>query len=243
MLHERYAAQGLSILLFPCNQFGGQEPGTAEEIAAFAGKWGPALDDQSWVLFKKGDVNGSGARPAFAWLKERLTSSLGDSIKWNFTKFLVARDGRAAKRYGPKTSPLSFDEDVRSLLAGTAIATPVDPVLLDIAKAMVDGVPRGAGVPEAYAGVEICDRTYHLKTYKACLLGCELVTWLVEHGYAPDRGAAVALGRQLGEAQLLRHVVGQHDFKDEGLFYHCNKQVLPMLPGQPLPPPPPSQEQ
>jgi len=76
VLHERYAAQGLSILLFPCNQFGGQEPGTAEEIAAFAGKWGPDLDDQSWVLFKKGDVNGSGARPAFALSTVPLVESL-----------------------------------------------------------------------------------------------------------------------------------------------------------------------
>lgn len=195
------------------------------------------------MLFEKGNVNGSDARAAFSWLKARLTSSLGDSVKWNFTKFLVARDGRAAMRYGPKTSPLAFEGDVKALLASEAIAGDVDPVLLEVAESVVDGVPKGKGILAAYGGVEIKDRSYHLKTYKDCLLGSELVSWLVEHEYAPDRGAALALGKRLGEAQLLRHVVGEHELKDEPLFYHFAKAPLPLLPGQPIPPPPPSQEE
>lgn len=113
-LHEELGgAGGLSILAFPCNQFGKQEPGTEEEIRRFAvEKYGVKFD-----LFGKVDVNGAKASPVFAFLKSRLSGLLGSSVKWNFTKFLVDRNGLPVKRYGPPTNPLAIRDDIIKLLA------------------------------------------------------------------------------------------------------------------------------
>jgi len=88
-LHQEYAEQGLVVLGFPCNQFGSQDPGSNEEIGAFCERnYGV-----SFPMFEKVDVNGDDAHPLFAWLREEKGGILGGAIKWNFTKFLVARDG------------------------------------------------------------------------------------------------------------------------------------------------------
>ena len=87
------------------------------------------------MLFAKGDVNGSRARPVFKFLKSRLPDSLGEAIKWNFTKFLVDRAGHAVMRYGPKTNPLSFEGDVRKALAGKAVIS-AESSLVALAAAM-----------------------------------------------------------------------------------------------------------
>ncbi|VDL91678.1 unnamed protein product [Schistocephalus solidus] len=100
-LYTTYADQGLRILAFPCNQFGSQEPGTNEQIKNFAvAKYHVTFD-----LFDKVDVNGPNAHPIFAYLQEALTGLLTNSIKWNFTKFLVDRHGRPHSRYSPTTDP------------------------------------------------------------------------------------------------------------------------------------------
>ena len=98
-LHTTYADDGFAVLGFPCNQFGGQEPGDAEEIGAFCEKnYGV-----TFPLFEKVDVNGDEAHPLFRWLREETSGLMGSAIKWNFTKFLVGRDGTVLKRYGSTT--------------------------------------------------------------------------------------------------------------------------------------------
>jgi len=110
-LDRQYRSRGLRILAFPCNQFGSQEPGTNAEIAAFAQKFGAEFD-----IFDKVNVNGNRALPAIAFLKNRLSGSFGSFIKWNFTKFLVDRNGVPVKRFGPKENPLSFEDEIVKLL-------------------------------------------------------------------------------------------------------------------------------
>ncbi|HOA93917.1 MAG TPA: glutathione peroxidase [Quisquiliibacterium sp.] len=116
-LYDRYRAQGLEILGFPCNQFGAQEPGGADEIGAFCERnYGVGFP-----MFGKIDVNGSDAHPLYAWLTAQAPGLLGsEAIKWNFTKFLVRRDGSVFKRYAPQTSPESLAADIESLLAEPA---------------------------------------------------------------------------------------------------------------------------
>ena len=101
-LYKDYAARGLVVLGFPCNQFGAQEPGSAAEITAFCEKnYGV-----SFPMFAKVEVNGPGAHPLWAWLRREKRGLLGTgAIKWNFTKFLVGRDGRVLARYAPRTRP------------------------------------------------------------------------------------------------------------------------------------------
>jgi glutathione peroxidase len=111
-LHETYADQGLVVLGFPCNQFGGQEPGDAEEIGAFCEKnYGV-----SFPMFAKVDVNGDNAHPLYQWLRSEKNGMLGDKIKWNFTKFLIGRDGRVLKRYGSTTKPEKISGDIEAAL-------------------------------------------------------------------------------------------------------------------------------
>lgn len=113
-LHRKYADQGFEVLGFPCNQFGSQEPGNAEEIANFCS----LKYDVTFPLFAKIEVNGSGADPLFKHLKRKAPGLLGlDSIKWNFTKFLVSRDGEHVKRYAPTTKPEELEKDIEKLLA------------------------------------------------------------------------------------------------------------------------------
>jgi glutathione peroxidase len=112
-LYRKYKDQGLVVLGFPCNQFGAQEPGSADEIGAFCEKnYGV-----SFPLFAKIDVNGSNAHPLFQLLKSEATGLLGtEGIKWNFTKFLVNREGKVHERFAPTTRPADLDHDIQALL-------------------------------------------------------------------------------------------------------------------------------
>src|SRR5882672_4942633 len=113
-LHKDFAGKGLRVLGFPCNQFGAQEPGGASEIGAFCQKnYGV-----SFQMFEKIEVNGSGAHPLYRWLTHSAPGILGiEAIKWNFTKFLIGRDGRIFKRYAPQTTPGAIEGDIESLLS------------------------------------------------------------------------------------------------------------------------------
>ena len=112
-LHSQYADQGLVVLGFPCNQFGSQDPGENEEIGAFCQKnYGV-----TFPMFEKVDVNGDEAHPLYKWLREEKTGLLGDQIKWNFTKFLIGRDGAVLKRYASTTKPESIVSDIEQALA------------------------------------------------------------------------------------------------------------------------------
>ncbi len=116
-LHKKYAARGLVLLGFPCNQFGKQDAGSNLEIGAFCQK-NYGVD---FTMMSKVDVNGPNAIPLFDWLKKEARGVLGtQSIKWNFTKFLVARDGHVLKRYAPKTKPQALESDIEAALASTA---------------------------------------------------------------------------------------------------------------------------
>lgn len=111
-LYRTYAERGLVVLGFPCNQFYGQEPGDADEIANFCS----TTYDVSFPMFAKIDVNGDDAHPLYRWLKGEHGGVLGDRIKWNFTKFLVDRDGNVVKRYAPATKPDKIADDIEALL-------------------------------------------------------------------------------------------------------------------------------
>ena len=112
-LYEKYVDQGLVVLGFPCNQFGAQDPGSNEEIGAFCQKnYGV-----SFPMFEKIDVNGDDAHPLYQWLKTEKGGLLGEGIKWNFTKFLVGRDGQVIKRYGSTTKPEKIADDIEKALA------------------------------------------------------------------------------------------------------------------------------
>ena len=114
-LHQRYAAEGLSVLGFPSNQFGGQDPGSNDEIGAFCTKnYGV-----SFPMMSKIDVNGVEAHPLYKWLTAEAPGLLGTKgIKWNFTKFLVGRDGQVIKRYAPLDTPASLAKDIEAALRG-----------------------------------------------------------------------------------------------------------------------------
>ncbi|WP_442845513.1 glutathione peroxidase [Leeuwenhoekiella sp. H156] len=111
-LYEKYKDAGLVILGFPCNQFGKQEPGSAEEIDSFC----QVNYGVSFPMFEKVDVNGSDAHPLFKWLKGRLGSILGSKIKWNFTKFVIDKTGRPVKRFAPTTNPKKMEKTLQELL-------------------------------------------------------------------------------------------------------------------------------
>jgi len=114
-LHESYGAvaEGFTVLAFPCNQFGAQEPGSAAEIKKFTEGFNVKFD-----VFEKCDVNGSNAHPLWVYLKSKQGGLLGDSIKWNFTKFLIDKDGQPIKRYGPMDDPIpKIEKDLIEELA------------------------------------------------------------------------------------------------------------------------------
>ena len=113
-LYKTYSAQGLVVLGFPCNQFGTQEPGSNAEIAQFCQR-NYGVD---FPVLAKVEVNGAGAHPLFQWLKAQAPGLLGtQAIKWNFTKFLVGRDGRVIRRYAPQTAPHELAADIEAALA------------------------------------------------------------------------------------------------------------------------------
>nr|CCA21206.1 phospholipid hydroperoxide glutathione peroxidase pu [Albugo laibachii Nc14] len=112
-LHDKYHAQGLAILAFPCNQFGGNEPGSATDIANAASQY-----TATFQFFEKGDVNGAEARPVFNFLKAKLPDTFGQFIKWDFAKFLIDREGNPVSRYAPKQAPKSLEPSIKKLLFG-----------------------------------------------------------------------------------------------------------------------------
>eukprot|EP01018_Ginkgo_biloba_P031777 Gb_10321 [translate_table: standard] len=111
-LYEKYKDQGFEILAFPCNQFAGQEPGTNEQIEEVACTRFKA----EFPIFDKVEVNGNNAAPIYKFLKASKGGIFGDGIKWNFTKFLVDKDGHVIDRYAPITSPLKIEKDIKLLL-------------------------------------------------------------------------------------------------------------------------------
>ena len=113
-LWRDYGDRGLVVLGFPCDQFGHQEPGDADEIRNFCS----LTYDVTFPMFAKVEVNGAGAHPLWKWLKSEKGGLLGiDAIKWNFTKFLVGRDGRVNRRYAPTDKPESLARDIEKALA------------------------------------------------------------------------------------------------------------------------------
>jgi len=116
-LYRKYQDRGFVVLGFPCNQFGGQEPGTADEIATFCN----SRYDVTFPMFAKIDVNGAHAHPLFEHLKHEKPGAFGTKgIKWNFTKFLVNGRGEVVERYGSSTTPEQIDADVARLLGPAA---------------------------------------------------------------------------------------------------------------------------
>jgi glutathione peroxidase len=112
-LYRRYKDRGFVVLGFPCNQFAEQEPGTSADIAQFCS----LTYDVTFPMFERIDVNGDTAHPLYQWLKSAAPGLLGsESIKWNFTKFLLDRDGAVANRYAPTTEPADLAKDIEKLL-------------------------------------------------------------------------------------------------------------------------------
>jgi glutathione peroxidase len=113
-LHKAYGERGLVVLGFPCNQFGSQDPGSNEEIAGFCQKnYGV-----SFPMMQKIEVNGGNAHPLYRWLTSEAPGLLGSkAIKWNFTKFLVGKDGRVIRRYAPQDAPAKLAKDIEAALA------------------------------------------------------------------------------------------------------------------------------
>ncbi len=113
-LHKQYESQGLTVLGFPCNQFASQDPGDDAQIASFCQKnYGV-----SFQMMSKIKVNGDGAHPLYQWLTAEAPGLLGSkAIKWNFTKFLLGRDGRVIKRYAPQDAPAKIASDIEAALA------------------------------------------------------------------------------------------------------------------------------
>ena len=111
-LYEKYQAQGFEILDFPCNQFGHQAPGTEEEIVDFCqSRYGVTFKQ-----FAKIEVNGKNESPLYTYLKSQQKGVMGNKIKWNFTKFLVDREGNVVERFAPTVKPESIDEKIKELL-------------------------------------------------------------------------------------------------------------------------------
>lgn len=112
-LHEKYNDEGLEVLGFPCNQFGAQDPGNNDEIGSFCQKnYGV-----SFPMFSKVDVKGPEAHVVFRYLTNNSKGILGSGIKWNFTKFLIGKDGKVINRYAPTTKPEALEEDIEKALA------------------------------------------------------------------------------------------------------------------------------
>ena len=112
-LYRKFKDRGFEVVAFPCNQFGAQEPGNADEIASFC----KLTYDVTFPMMAKIDVNGDGAAPLYQWLKSEAPGLMGSkSIKWNFTKFLIGRDGQVVRRYAPTDKPEAIEKDIATLL-------------------------------------------------------------------------------------------------------------------------------
>lgn len=113
-LHQRFRARGLAVIGSPCNQFGGQEPGGADEIGAFCSRH----HGVSFQMMDKIEVNGSAVHPLYKWMTAAAPGLFGsEAIKWNFTKFLVDKTGRVVARHGPQVKPEALAKDIEKLLA------------------------------------------------------------------------------------------------------------------------------
>jgi glutathione peroxidase len=111
-LYDDYAGQGLVVLGFPCDQFGHQEPGTEDEIAEFC----ESSFGVTFPMFAKIDVNGDDTHPLYQWLKHQQSGVIGKDIRWNFTKFLIGRDGRVVRRFGPVKEPETMRPQIEKAL-------------------------------------------------------------------------------------------------------------------------------
>ena len=112
-LYRKFQDQGFEVVAFPCNQFGAQEPGNAEEIASYC----KLTYDVTFPLMAKVDVNGDDATPLYQWMKGEAPGLMGSkSIKWNFTKFLIDREGKVVRRYAPTDKPEGIEKDIAKLL-------------------------------------------------------------------------------------------------------------------------------
>lgn len=111
-LNQKYREQGLVVIGFPCNQFASQDPGSDSEIEGFC----QLNYGVSFQIMKKVDVNGDNAAPIFKYLKSQTKGLLGSAIKWNFTKFLISRDGNTVKRFAPITAPEKLEKDIIAML-------------------------------------------------------------------------------------------------------------------------------
>jgi len=112
-LWRKYGDRGFEVIAFPCNQFGHQEPGSADDIASFC----DVNFGVSFPLMAKVEVNGDAATPLYQWLKREAPGVLGSQgIKWNFTKFLIGRDGKVVRRYAPTVKPEALERDIEALL-------------------------------------------------------------------------------------------------------------------------------
>ena len=115
-LWRKYRDRGFEVVAFPCNQFGGQEPGSAEEIESFC----KVNFGVSFPLMAKVEVNGDGATPLYNWMKNEAPGLLGSKgIKWNFTKFLIGRDGKVVRRFAPTDKPGKLESEIEAQLQGT----------------------------------------------------------------------------------------------------------------------------
>lgn len=112
-LYRKYKDKGFEVLGFPCNQFGSQEPGTNEEIAEFC----TTNYGVTFQMFDKIDVNGENAHPLYKFLKANAKGFINDDIKWNFTKFLINKDGEVVDRFAPQTTPESIEKHISDLLS------------------------------------------------------------------------------------------------------------------------------
>ena len=111
-LYQQYKEQGLVVLGFPCNQFGGQDPGSNDKIEHFC-RFNYGV---TFPMFSKSDVNGDEEAPLYTWLKDQKGGMFGDKIKWNFTKFLIDRNGEVVDRFAPQTKPESIEKPIEQLL-------------------------------------------------------------------------------------------------------------------------------
>ena len=112
-LYRKFKDQGFEVVAFPCNQFGAQEPGNADEIASFC----KLTYDVTFPMMAKIDVNGDEATPLYQWMKGEAPGLMGSkSIKWNFTKFLIDREGKVVRRYAPTDKPEGIEKDIATLL-------------------------------------------------------------------------------------------------------------------------------
>lgn len=111
-LNKKYREEGLVVVGFPCNQFGSQDPGSNEEISGFC----QLNYGVSFQIMEKVNVNGDDAAPIFKYLKKAAGGFITDSIKWNFTKFLISRDGKTIRRYAPITTPKKLEKDIVEML-------------------------------------------------------------------------------------------------------------------------------